>query len=171
MGAECPVVFHFLNVYFVFNQNTSVMKKIFTIALLCVISVAAFAQADSLRVRNLTGCTVYYQIHAANTAAPCSNSASSSIVALAAGGLVDYDANALPGSPSGGPFYIVGAKVFTATAACAPAGFILGEMCTGWPQATGMNWFNGACTFCGSGKAIYTPAPTVGGLAELTFMP
>lgn len=138
---------------------------------LCLLADFGFAQADSIHVRNLTGCTVYFQIHAANTSAPCANSASSSIVALAAGGMVNYDANALPGSPSGGPFYIIGAKAFEATTACAPAAYILGELCTGWPQSTGINWFNATCAFCGSGKAIYTPSPVVGGVADLTFMP
>lgn len=62
------------------------MKRILLAVVLCLVTKFGFAQADSIHVRNLTGCTVYFQIHAANTAVPCANNASSNFVALAAEG-------------------------------------------------------------------------------------
>jgi hypothetical protein len=146
-----------------------IMKKVLLIVLMSCIAEFVFAQANTLQVTNNTSCPVYYQVHTSFTSSPCSNSGSGPIYSLAASGTITYNAASLPWSPSGGPFYIVGVKVFDGSTACASQAFPMGESCTGWPQSASYKGLTATCNFCANIIATYTPATTVGGAAALDF--
>lgn len=148
------------------------MKNLFLALCLALFSCTAFGQAKTLIVNNLTRCTVYYVIQTSSVTVPCVLAASSSFIALAPGASITYLYNTVPGLPAA-PRYIIGAKVYNGPTNCLVSVVpqSIGEPCTGYPLLVSMSWVNSACQSCGRGYAKWTPAPSVGGTATMTFYP
>lgn len=149
------------------------MKNLITLICLCIAAFGANGQAGSLTVINNTGCDVYYIIRG-NPAPSCSPLLSSSFIALAAGGIVNYpNAGALPGGAFAPGNYINGADLYTAVPACAVLTPIsnAGETCSGYPLTASYLIYNSSCTFCRASNinAVWTPSVIAGGPATLTF--
>lgn len=146
------------------------MKNLFLALCLALISCTAFGQAKTLIVKNLTNCTVYYVIQTSAVATPCVLAATSSLISLAPGGSITYLYNAVPGLPSA-PRYMFAARVYGGPPTCIGTSFNIGEPCTGYPLVVAMSWNNSTCVYCGQGFAKWSPAPTLGGTATMTFYP
>jgi hypothetical protein len=145
------------------------MKNLFLALCLALLSCTAFGQAKTLIVKNLTNCTVYYVIQTSAVPTPCVLAATSSFIALAPASTVTYLYSGIPGLPSA-PRYIIAARVYSSPTGCAgPVPFNIGEPCTGYPLVVGMAWYTSTCVFCSQGNAKWTPAPSLGGTATMTF--
>ncbi|HTN17020.1 MAG TPA: hypothetical protein VL092_05010 [Chitinophagaceae bacterium] len=147
------------------------MKKLLTIAFLCVIGFAAKAQT-SLQVNNNTNCDVFFTINGAPIG--CSITTSSVLISLTAFGTVSYSSStAVPGFPAA-PMPLLAAKVFTSSSSCTvfPTSQIIGQPCTGYPLS--VSYFiltNPGCSLCRTTPIVATWTPPVppSTMATLTF--
>lgn len=148
------------------------MKKIFCLLAATLFSTLAMAQAGSLLVQNLTGCTVYYVVQG-DFAPSCRITQSSSVLSLAPGMAVTFpNSAAIPGFPPGPLCSLVLAYGLDFAPGCSIGGngYRAGEPCFGAPAASTFDVYTPSCTLCASGVTIsWTPAPSPGAQALVRF--
>lgn len=147
------------------------MKKLFCLLVAGLFSTMALAQAGSLLVQNLTGCTVYYVVQG-DFAPSCRITQTSNVQALAPGAAITYpNSAAIPGFPPGPLCALNMAYALDYPPGCSIGGngYRVGEPCSNAPAATSYTAYTPTCNLCSGVSIQWTAAPSPGAQALLRF--
>lgn len=149
------------------------MKKIFITAALLMLAQLTFAQAEHIKVNNLSDCPIYISLRLSEPADPCRPVYESDVFIVPPHTVNVYDYTSYPGSTATSAQYFLYAKVFQGPLDCGGMGDAVGvgETCYTFPQSDMLLAHEINCSVCDNVTAIWYPEPNPSGFAVLEIAP